>query len=40
LGVYDDNIQNIIWPSIIILGGLSRLCGGMCKCCKKDAPAA
>lgn len=33
LGVYDDSINNMIWPATILLYGLHKCCGNWCKCC-------
>jgi len=34
VGVYGDNISNIVWPVLIILIGLKNSFGkGKCKCC-------
>jgi hypothetical protein len=38
LGVISGNTVSIIWPSLIILGGLMKLTKGMCKCCSVEAP--
>ena len=35
LGVYDDHISNIVWPALIMAGGLSHSCKWLCKCCSK-----
>jgi hypothetical protein len=33
LGVYGDNVSNIVWPVILILAGGKLAAKGMCKCC-------
>ena len=33
LGVYTDSVSNIVWPVIIMLGGLDYTLKGLCKCC-------
>jgi len=33
LGVYGENISNIVWPAILILAGLKHTAKGMCPCC-------
>lgn len=33
VGVYGDYVNNIVWPSLILLGGLKKMFGGMCGCC-------
>lgn len=33
LGVLNMYTVNIIWPILIILGGLMKMTKGMCKCC-------
>ncbi len=35
LDIIPSNIVGIIWPSLIILGGLKKTFKGMCKCCDK-----
>lgn len=37
LGVYDDSVNNIVWPSLLVLAGLKKIFGGMCKCCNKGS---
>lgn len=32
-GVLSEDVHNWIWPSLIFVGGLSKLCSGFCKCC-------
>ena len=36
LGVYGDAVSNIVWPVIIILGGLKHTFKGRCKCCPES----
>jgi hypothetical protein len=36
LGVYSDNVNNWIWPIILLVGGLQHILGARCKCCCKD----
>ena len=39
LGVISENVSQILWPSVVILAGLKKVCKGMCKCCSKgEAP--
>lgn len=33
LGEISKEFVNIVWPVIVILGGLTKLLKGMCKCC-------
>ena len=33
LGVYADSVNNMVWPCILIVLGLSKTCSTMCKCC-------
>jgi len=35
LGVYSMDVNAVIWPIIVILGGLVKLKGGMCGCYMK-----
>jgi hypothetical protein len=35
-GVITEELNNWIWPSLIFVGGLTRMCKGMCKCCSKQ----
>lgn len=35
LGVYGDDVSNIIWPILVILGGLKSMFSTMCKCCDR-----
>lgn len=32
-GVISDEIQSWVWPSLILVAGLSKLGSGCCKCC-------
>ena len=34
LGIVSQQVVNIVWPIIVILAGLKKMCPGMCKCCK------
>mgnify|MGYP001560885175 CR=1 FL=1 len=34
LGILSGAIASIVWPSLIILGGLMKFSRGMCSCCK------
>jgi hypothetical protein len=36
LGVYGDNVSNIVWPVLIMVGGLKFTCKGACKCCSNS----
>jgi hypothetical protein len=38
LGVIDDQIHGIAWPVIVMIGGLTKVCSGFCKCCSKTTP--
>jgi len=33
LGVYGDNVSNIVWPVLLMLGGIKHTFRGKCKCC-------
>ncbi|MFA6100140.1 MAG: DUF5668 domain-containing protein [Patescibacteria group bacterium] len=33
-GVLSAYTANVIWPILLILIGLQKLAGGMCKCCQ------
>lgn len=33
LGVFTQGFVGIVWPIILGLMGLSKMCGGKCKCC-------
>ena len=35
LGVLSAQVVGIVWPSLLILGGLKCCCKGKCKCCKE-----
>ena len=35
LGVIGEHMVSLIWPVLIILFGLKKICSGMCKCCAK-----
>ena len=35
MGVISQDKAGIAWPIIVILAGLKKTFGGMCKCCKK-----
>jgi hypothetical protein len=35
LGVITEHTVSLIWPVFVILLGLKKLAGGMCKCCTK-----
>lgn len=35
LNVIGQNVVNIVWPILVMLGGLKCLCAGKCKCCDK-----
>ena len=37
LGVIGEHTVSIVWPVLLILVGLKKMFGGMCKCCSKDA---
>jgi succinate-acetate transporter protein len=32
-GIVSSDLNNWIWPSLIFIGGLSKICSGFCKCC-------
>ncbi len=36
LSVLSMGAADVIWPSLLILIGLQKMFGGMCKCCKKS----
>jgi len=33
LNVLSPRVVEITWPILLILLGLKKMCGGMCKCC-------
>lgn len=33
LGVLSANIVSILWPIVIIIGGVVKMTSGSCKCC-------
>ncbi|MEK7503668.1 MAG: DUF5668 domain-containing protein [Patescibacteria group bacterium] len=33
LGIVSAGTANVIWPVIVILAGLKKLMGNVCKCC-------
>jgi len=33
LNVFTADVVGIIWPILVIIGGLTKLMGGNCKCC-------
>ncbi len=33
LGVISGELVGIIWPTLIVLGGLKKTFSGLCKCC-------
>ncbi|MGA7745140.1 MAG: hypothetical protein WBP56_12450 [Polyangia bacterium] len=33
LGVYGDNVSNIVWPVLLMLSGIKHTFRGKCKCC-------
>ncbi|MCX6784449.1 MAG: hypothetical protein NTV81_00745 [Candidatus Komeilibacteria bacterium] len=35
LGIFTQGFVGIVWPIILGLIGLSKMCGGKCKCCSK-----
>ena len=35
LNVITPQTVSIVWPSLLILGGLMKMFSGMCKCCKR-----
>lgn len=34
-GAYSSHASALIWPILLGLIGVFKLCGGMCKCCKR-----
>ncbi len=34
-GMVADDTVGVVWPILVILGGLQKLFRGMCKCCSK-----
>ena len=35
LGYVSASMVAIVWPILLIILGLKKMCGGMCKCCAK-----
>lgn len=33
LGYVSQDTVDVVWPILLILLGLKKMCGGMCKCC-------
>jgi hypothetical protein len=35
VNVLSWNFVGVTWPILVIIAGIMKLCGGMCKCCCK-----
>jgi hypothetical protein len=35
LGVLSQGFLNVSWPILVMLVGLQKMAGGMCKCCSR-----
>jgi hypothetical protein len=40
LNVLSPRTVEITWPILLILLGLKKMCGGMCKCCSAAKPSS
>ncbi|MBT5855777.1 hypothetical protein HOH87_03985 [bacterium] len=38
-GVLSTDTVSIVWPAILTIIGLKKVCKGFCKCCKTDTPS-